>query len=310
MAEEVNPSPAQGTEDATPAVAPTDFREYSRWRSTGELPEQKEEPQSAAADEQPSAKTEPDSETEGTQEQEEKDEPQGDDEGSASKGKGGSRQRRIDKLIRENEELRRQIAGQPVKPQDRPSESQSAATTEPKLEDFQTLEKYQKALTIWILDERERIRKEQEAQTAAQEAIRKEQDGWAKQVKAGQKAHDDFDEVMDMPFPKGSGVPAARQALLEEENGAEILYYLGKHPKELERIAGLPPASAAAAIGKLAVSFSSLAPENGKPRLTGAPKPPPPSGRPAKTSSDSLEAAAARGDFPAYARLREAQTKR
>ena len=312
MAEEATPSLVQGTEDATPAVAPTDFREYAKWRATGELPEQKDEPTSAAADEEPPAKTESESETDGTQEQEDN-EPQGeDDESAAGKTKGGSRQRRIDRLTRENEELKRQIAEGSVKPQDRPPEPQkSAPANKPKLENFQTLEQYQEALTDWKLDERERIRKDEEAQAAAQQAIQKEQSEWSQKEKAARKAHDDYDDVMDtVQMPKGLGVYAARQALLEEENGAEILYYLGKNPKELERIAELTPASAAAAIGKLAASFeASTAPDNGKPKLTGAPKPPPPSGRPAKTSSDSVYDPAVQKDFRRYAKAREAQLK-
>jgi hypothetical protein len=98
--------------------------------------------------------------------------------------------------------------------------------------------------------------------------------------------------------------------LLEEENGAEILYHLGKHPKELERIAGLPPASAAAAIGKLAVSLSPPASENGKPKLSGAPKPPPPSGRPGKIMSDDPNDPEVQKDFPRWAKAREAQLRR
>ena len=59
--------------------------------------------------------------------------------------------------------------------------------------------------------------------------------------------------------------------MLEDEHGAELLYYLAKHPKELERIAQLSPASAVMAIGKLSVSLSPASPENGKPKITGAP---------------------------------------
>jgi hypothetical protein len=134
MTEEITPSPGQGTEDAI-SEAPTDFREYNKWRDSGELPVQKEEP-SAAADDNPPAKTEPDSETDANQETGEEDE---DGSAAPAKSKGGSRQRKIDKLTRENEELRRQIAGQPVKPQEKPPET-AAPAGKPKLEDFRTLE--------------------------------------------------------------------------------------------------------------------------------------------------------------------------
>ena len=35
-------------------------------------------------------------------------------------------------------------------------------------------------------------------------------------------------------IPAGPGVLAARQAMLEDEHGAELLYHLARHPKELE----------------------------------------------------------------------------
>jgi hypothetical protein len=304
MADEVALPTGQGPETAAKSEAPTDFREFAKWRATGELPEQ--EAQAPAAAEEPPAKTEPDPEPDDDQEAEEQKEEQQDaDASTAGKGRGGSRQRRIDRLTRENEELKRQIAGK-AEPQDKPSEP---ATGKPKLEDFQTLEQYQEALTDWKLDQREQQRKEAEARTAAEEAVRKEQETWAKREKAARKAHDDYDDLMEtVQIPAGPGVLAARQAMLEDDNGAEMLYYLAKHPAELERIAGLSPASAILAIGKLSASLTP-ATDNGKPRITGAPKPPPPSGRPTRTVSDSVDDPAVQNDFKRWAKAREAQIK-
>jgi hypothetical protein len=301
MTDEAIPSTAQGTETAA-SEAPTDFREFAKWRETGELPAQKEDPPAAAAE--PPAKTEPDSEPEATQEAGEDD----DETGAPSKGRGGSRQRRIDKLTRENEELKRQLAGQPAQPQDRPSET-AGVPDKPKLENFKTLEAYQEALTEWKLDERERKQKDEAARTAAEQTVRTQQEGWTAKERAARKAHSDYDDLMDtVVIPAGPGVMAARQAMLEDEHGAELLYYLAKHPKELERIAGLAPASAAMAIGKLSASIAP-APENGKPRITGAPKPPPPSGRAGKVMSDDPNDPDVQRDFKRWSKAREAQTK-
>ena len=306
MPDEVTLPTGQGPETAAKSEAPTDFREFAKWRATGELPEQ--EAQAPAAADEPPAKTEPDPEPDDDQEAEEQKEEQQDaDASAAGKGRGGSRQRRIDRLTRENEELKRQIAGKAQPPQDKPSEP--AAPGKPKLEDFQTLEQYQEALTDWKLDQREQQRKEAEARTAAEEAVRKEQETWAKREKAARKAHDDYDDLMEtVQIPAGPGVLAARQAMLEDENGAEMLYYLAKHPAELERIAGLSPASAILAIGKLSASLTP-ATDNGKPRITGAPKPPPPSGRPTRTVSDSVDDPAVQKDFTRWAKVRTAQIK-
>jgi hypothetical protein len=98
--------------------------------------------------------------------------------------------------------------------------------------------------------------------------------------------------------------------MLEDEHGAELLYHLAKHPKELERIAGLSPASAVLAIGRLSAAFDkSPVPENGKPRITGAPKPPPPSGRAGKVASDDPSDPDLQHDFKRWAKAREAQIK-
>jgi len=310
MPEDVTPTPEQGTVDATVSEAPTDFREFAKWRETGELPEAKE-PETPAAAAEPPAKTEPDSGTEDHQETGEEDDEQ-DDVAPAARGKGGSRQRRIDRLTRENEELKRLIAGQPVAPQDKPSEpAKPAAAGKPKLEDFKTLEEYQEALTDWKLDERERLQKEAQARTAQEEAVRTEQQNWDAKQKAARKAHADYDDLIDtVTIPAGPGVLAARQAMLEDEHGAELLYHLAKNPKELERIAGLSPASAVLAIGKLSATFDKPpVPENGKPRITGAPKPPPPSGRAGKTASDDPNDPDLQKDFPRWAKARAAQLK-
>lgn len=304
MTEETTPSPEQGTEAAT-SEAPTDFREYAAWRATGELPA-KEEPATPAAAEVPEepapAKTEPEPEPDDDQEQETETKP------------GSRRTRKIEKLTRENEELRRALSGltsDANKPAQSPESAQSAPG-KPKLEDFQTLEAYQEALTDWKLDERERLQREKQAREATEQALRAEQETWAQKEKAARKAHPDYDDLMDtIQIPAGPGVLAARQAMLEDEHGAELLYYLAKHPKELAVIAALTPASAVMAIGKLSVSLtSSAAPENGKPRITGAPKPPPPSGKSSKTTSDSLDDPEVEKNFSRWERLRQAQLGR
>lgn len=314
MADEVvTPSLLQGTEGIATADAPTDFREYAKWRQTGELPDTKEETPPAAAAEKPPAKTEPDSETGDSQETGDEKEEGDDDEGApAGKSRGGSRQRRIDKLTREIEALKRQIAEpSSVKPQDKPSQpAQPATAAKPKLEDFQTLEAYQEALTDWKLDERDRLQKEQQARTDTENALRQEQTEWTKKERAARKAHSDYDDLMEtVQIPAGPGVLAARQAMLEDPNGAELLYHLAKHPKELERIAALPPASAVMAIGRLSAAFEAPATENGKPKLSGAPKPPPPSSRPGKIASDDPNDPEVQKDFKRWAKAREAQLK-
>jgi hypothetical protein len=301
----------QGTENApevpVAAEAPTDFREYVRWRGTGELPEKEEKPaaagEGAAPATEPQAETAPDSGTDDNQETGEEEEP---------KRRPDSRQRKIAAQQREIDELRQKLEQKPPAAEEPGQKPKAPPDGKPKLEDFSTLEEYQEALTDWKLDERERKRQAADAEREAREAHEKIQAAWSKQVKAAAKVHEDYDDVIDsVKAPEGPGVEAARLAMLEDENGAEILYHLGKHPADLKRIAALSPVSAVREIGKLSAKFTSpTAPENGKPKVTGAPKPPPPSGRPSKVASESLDDPEVLKDYPRWERLRKAQLGR
>jgi hypothetical protein len=308
--EAVEGTTTETTTDPGVVEAPTDFREFVKWRTTGELPKtsDKTDTTSAAAEETPPAKTEPDSETEDPQEPEEEEGEETTDDGTPRR-RGGSRQRKIDRLTREVEELKRQVQ-QPA-PAPQPAAAQAAPSGRPKLENFETLEAYQEALTDWKLDERERVRREAETQRLERERVDQLQTDWSKREKTAKRGHSDYDDVVgSVAVPPGPGVVAMRQALLEDDAGAEVLYYLGKHPAELKRIVALTPLGAVKETGKLLAQFqSSPAPENGKPKISSAPRPPSPVSRPAKTSSDSIDDPDVQRDFKRWSRAREAQLK-
>jgi len=296
---------------AAPEVpeAPTDFREYERWRKSGELPETKEA-QPAAAGEGAAPATEPTTETAPDSEPDDNQEP-GEEEADEPKRRLDSRQRKIAAQAREIDELRQQLQQKQPKAEATGQKPAAPADGKPKLEDFETLEAYQEALTDWKLDDRERKRQAAESEREARETHEKVQAAWSKQVKAAAKVHEDYEDVIDtVKAPEGPGVAAARQAMLEDDNGAEILYYLAKHPADMKRIAALSPVSAVREIGKLSASFTTPAPENGKTKVTGAPKPPPPSGRPSKVTSESLDDPDVVKDYPRWERLRRAQLGR
>jgi hypothetical protein len=309
MPDEVNQDAStENTTETGVTEAPTDYREYVKWRETGELPD----PKAAAAETQePPAKTAPDPAPDKTQEAEDEEET---DTGEGNQPKRpGSRQRRIDKLIRENEELRSQLQGKPAEPA-RPAEPAKPAQPpgKPKLEDFQTLEDYQEALTDWKLDARDQKKRDDDAQQKAQDQRAASQADWVKRQDVARKQHDDYDEVTARlsKVPDSPGSFAAADAIVDDENGAELAYYLGKHPEEVKRIAGLSPVSAIREIGKLSATLSpSPATENGKPKISSAPKPPPSLTRPAKTSSDDINDPDVQRDWKRWNKAREAQLK-
>jgi hypothetical protein len=304
---------------ATGAAAPPetdDYADYAAWRAAQEA---------AAADhdddtpsEAPAAKPEAESaeeadasevSPEGDEEESESDEQPG---AEQPKRKGGF-QRRIDKLTREKRELEARIAALEAKlaggagtgappgeaeHQARPAE----APGKPRPEDFDTYEAYTEALTDWKLEQRERER-------ARQDAERRVFESWMERIDAARKAHPDFDEVVDSDTPVSA---AMQQAILESDQGAEIAYWLGKHPEEAERISKLPPIAAIREIGRIEALLSSKKEPSPKPKatITRAPKPVTPvSGGKASLTGDIYDPALAE-DYTAWERARRAELKR
>lgn len=78
------------------------------------------------------------------------------------------------------------------------------------------------------------------------------------QYEAGAQKYEDFDDVvMDPALPMTQTVV---EVLSESDIGADIAYYLAKHPSELRQIAGLSPSAAARAIGKIEAKLEAAPP--------------------------------------------------
>ena len=305
MNDQETPAIEQGTGTPMDQI-PSGFRDYVHWRDTGELPKSEEAQPSATAPE--SAPTGEPEEPVKTDPEPEPDDPQEPDE--ATPQRPSSRQRRIDRLTRENTELQKRLEALEQKVNPPAAEVLPPKPPgKPDLKDFTTLEAYTEALTEWKLDQREAQRKLDDEKRAALSAAQSLQDSWNAREKAALKAHPDYRELMEAtPIPDGPAVLALRQALLEEEYGAEILYRLASAPAELKRISALSPARAILEIGKLAASFSP-SPDNPRSKISSAPSPP--SRLPQGTGrvSESIHDENTARDFKRWTRLREAQLK-
>ena len=310
MPDENTPAMEQGTGTPVDQI-PTDFKGYDHWRRTGELPKAEEEKPPATANEsapvagepEPQVKTAPESEPDDSQETEDQP-PQ----------RPSSRQRRIDRLTRENAELQKRLEAfeqRPAPAAVAPVETPPAVPGRPDLKDFKTLEEYTEAVTDWKLNQREAQKRADDEKRVAQTAAQALQDSWAAKDDAAARAHPDYRELMDSTeIPVGPGVLAARQALLEEENGAEILYWLAGRPAELKKIAALSPAKAILEIGKLAASLApSTSPENPRPKVSSAPRPPSPLPHGAARTADNVLDDDTARDWTRWVKAREAQLK-
>lgn len=140
---------------------------------------------------------------------------------------------------------------------------------EPNVEDFSDYGDYLKAAAKWevkqeLAAERETQAKSQQQATAAQEQQRK-QERQSLIFEQGNNKYDDFDEIAISTGEhlKSKGLsfsPQMVDTLIETDNGADIVNYLGTHLDEAERIAKLSPYGQAKEIGKLEDKLASKAP--------------------------------------------------
>jgi hypothetical protein len=122
----------------------------------------------------------------------------------------------------------------------------------PKLEQFDDIEKYAEAKAEFA---KKQVLKDYEAKqrTTAQQAQQKQLvSAWEEKVTAAESKYDDFEEVVGEIQP----THPLTVAIMREENGADVAYYLAKNQKEALRLAGMQPIDQILAIGKLAAKLT------------------------------------------------------
>ena len=128
-------------------------------------------------------------------------------------------------------------------------------------------------------------------------------------VKLQQEAkelHADYDESEKTFFSHGlASVPQFQELLLDSENPAELSYYLGKNPQELDKLGAMNEAQAARYLGALEVKILNQSLEPTKKVVSNAPAPITPLGS-AKSSSVVTDISQAKS-MAEYVKLREAQ---
>lgn len=167
------------------------------------------------------------------------------------KGKGGF-QDRINQLTREKREAqeeRDRLREELKQRGEKPEAKQAVEKAKPKLEDFASHEEFVEALTDWKLDQRAQKAEQDRVQATQQETLKKTFDAYNAQLPAARESHPDFDEVVGNESLK---IPQSAQlAIIESETGAEIAYYLGKHPEICEELANLSDVKVVARIGRI-----------------------------------------------------------
>lgn len=170
-------------------------------------------------------------------------------------------EKRIIELLGEVKALKAQLATPPAeKRTEEKKEAAEVAEKKPELKDFADVEHYVEALTAFntkaAIKEYETRRATADAEAAAKKADEEFRTSYNARLAKAKERHEDFEEVAfapELPVKAGSIVDSW---LLDSENGMEMLYHLGKHPEELDRINALKPFAQARELTKLELSLS------------------------------------------------------
>lgn len=168
--------------------------------------------------------------------------------------KSGGFQKRIDRLTRQVYEQQAQIQLLSVgktPPDDK----------EPRRDDFEDLESFNRALAKHIATQTVKETIESEKKTQREATARQDQakraETWENHVEGVSDKYDDGADVVEH-FMQGVELSnIALEAIIESDLGGELAYFLGKNEKEAERISKLNPARQASEIGKLEAKLAS-----------------------------------------------------
>ncbi len=215
-----------------------------------------------------------------------------------SEGKGGV-QRRIDELTKARRLAEAEAEFWRGKALAAPAPLTPAAEkpkTKPSPADFETTEAYLEARDTWVLAEAARLADEKVQKASQAFEQRSEQEilstEWSERETAVQEAHPDYEEVTGQAFAtlqslKGPATAAIAHAVQYSENGPELLYYLGQHPEEAERLSRLHPTQAVIGLGRIEGRLAGgAAPIPAVVPQTKAPKPPAPIRKSSTVSAD------------------------
>jgi hypothetical protein len=150
------------------------------------------------------------------------------------------------------------------------NQPQEYTPSKPTREAYASDEEWVEALAEFKADQKfaelTQKQKEAERETKYKSEVERQNERKNDMIQTGERKYDDFEEVVANNKVKIS--EPAYLAILETENGADIVYHLAKNPAEADRIAALSPYAQAKEIGKLEDKLSS------KPvKLSNAPAP-------------------------------------
>lgn len=198
------------------------------------------------------------------------------------------------KLRRENRELKTRGAPPPQAEQTKPAppaEPVRAASDdpEPDINKYSDYDKFNRDLVRWEIRRSQREAAEAAQRIEAQNAQQERMRSWQERMSAAAVEMSDFEAVAlntSLPVTQTMG-----DAIMGSDVGPKVLYHLGSHPAEAQRIAKLSPIDQIREIGKLEVKLSPpdtpASDENELPQKQAISKAPAPIPRPAGSGAKS-----------------------
>jgi hypothetical protein len=185
----------------------------------------------------------------------------------AAKREGRRFERRLDKAYRKAAEA--QARSELLEKQLSELRQPKAPEGAPKLEDFDyDPEKYATAKAEFA--KKQAVTENEEKQRTERTKLYRDKilSDWEEKVDKASDKIENFDANFAMKLKPETPF---FEAMMEAENGAEILHYLGSHPKEAQRISALQPVSQVREIGKLEAKLAAKPAEPKTPSKAPAP---------------------------------------
>ena len=120
----------------------------------------------------------------------------------------------------------------------------------PTLDKFDSYDEFTEALTDWKIEQREQIRDQSNNERQAENQRRELQKSFAEKTEKFREATPDYDDVIS-EISDVELSPAMIEAVIDSDVAAQLTYFFGKNPDELDRINELSPIRLAREIGRL-----------------------------------------------------------
>jgi hypothetical protein len=200
------------------------------------------------------------------------------------KAKGGGFQKRIEKLTKDKSkaeeraaELERRVKELESKSTVKEEKPAKSATDEPQEADYTDFTKYLKDHVRWEVRQELKEQAEAAERETLEEQAKETWEGHQGRMEAAKEKYEDFDEVVDVPTPwamtnpspiERAAAEAFRIAVIEDDNGPEILYHLGQNAEEFAKLGEMTPAQVVKAVARLSDKLAPKAEkEPAKPKL-------------------------------------------